>query len=219
VSFSLTGVLSASGLEIELTPARVHALSTTITEFAALRRSEGLADGRGQLGCLEEGAGIGRSVRDRNSNRGPRNITRHLTPRHAESKSAGPDGQRATSTTVGLLARRHVTPVHVFHLGKETNQLEGVEQGQVRNLADVQEMFESPKRSLWDAVYLPRLKATSIRALTEESGIAESLLHRYKKGTTRPTPRQMKLLVACLRLELSKMGSCQAGADAAQTDK
>ena len=118
---------------------------------------------------------------------------------HAESKSAGPDGQRATSTTVGLLARQHVTPVYVFHLGKETNQLEEVAQGQVRDLADVQEMFESPKRSLWEAVYLPRLRATNILALAEESGIAESLLHRYKKGATRPTPKRMKLLVACLR--------------------
>jgi hypothetical protein len=118
---------------------------------------------------------------------------------HAESKSAGPDGQRATSTTVGLLARRHVTPVYVFHLGKETNQLEEVEQGQVRDLDDVQELFENPKRSAWEAVYRPLLATANLRDLAEESGIRDNLLRMYRAGTMRPTGRQMKLLVACLR--------------------
>jgi hypothetical protein len=120
---------------------------------------------------------------------------------HAESKSAGPDGQCATSSTKGLLSRRHVTPVYVYYVGKETNKLEEVEQGQVRDLGDVQEMFESPKRSAWDAVYRPQLAKANLRELAEESGISERLLRKYRAGTTRPTARQMKLLVACLRLD------------------
>ena len=122
---------------------------------------------------------------------------------HAESKSAGPDGQRATSTTVGLLRRRHVTPVYVYHLGKETNQLEEVAQGQVRDLADVQEMFESPKRSAWDVVYRPLLVKVNLQELAEESGIRDNLLRKYRAGTTQPTARQRKLLVACLKLHAS----------------
>ena len=118
---------------------------------------------------------------------------------HAESKSAGPDGQQATSTTVGLLAWRHVTPVYVYHVGKEPNQLEEVAQGQVRDLADVQEMFESPKRSAWDVVYRPLLAKVNLQELAEESGVRDNLLRKYRAGTTQPTARKMKLVVACLR--------------------
>ena len=57
----------------------------------------------------------------------------------------------------------------------------------------------SPTRSAWTAVYLPRLKQANLRALAEESGIRDNLLRKYRSGRTRPTAKQMQLLVACLR--------------------
>lgn len=118
---------------------------------------------------------------------------------HAEAKSAGPNGKSADASAIGVLSRRHVTPAYCYHLGKETNQLEEVRQGQVRDLAQIQEAFEHPTKSAWETVYLPRLKAVNIREFAEETGIAESLLHRYRNGTTKPGLRQLKVLVATLR--------------------
>ena len=124
---------------------------------------------------------------------------------HPESKSAGPDGFPAGPQTIGLLTRRHVEPVYLFRLGKETNRLEEVEQGQIRTWEEVQEVYEHPRRMAWEEVYLPLLNALPIRQIEAETGIAESLLHRYGKGLVRPTPRQMKRLISCLRLHLDEL--------------
>ncbi len=121
---------------------------------------------------------------------------------HPESKSADVDGFQAGPETVGLLRRRRVEPVYLFRLGKETNRIEEVEQGQVRTWEEVQEVYEHPRRTAWEEAYLPLLVALPIRQLESESGIAESLLHRYRTRKVCPTPRQMKRLTECLKLHL-----------------
>ncbi len=45
---------------------------------------------------------------------------------HPEAKSAGPDGRPCDHDTTGLLQRRHVTPTHIIHTGKESNRLEAL---------------------------------------------------------------------------------------------
>src|SRR6266704_2727213 len=75
--------------------------------------------------------------------------------------------------TTGLLQRRHVEPVYCFRIGKESNRLEEVEQGQVRTLDEVQEIFEHPRRTAWEEVYLPLLATIPARQLEAETGIRE----------------------------------------------
>ncbi len=66
-------------------------------------------------------------------------IARHHT--HPEAKSLGPDGTPCGKRTVGLLQRRPVELRDLVHIGKETNRLEAVEQGLMRNWDDVQLVF------------------------------------------------------------------------------
>lgn len=124
---------------------------------------------------------------------------------HAESKSADLTGVPAGPETEGQLARRHVEPVYIFRLGKETNRIEEVEQGHIRTWEEVQEVYEHPRRTAWEVLYLPLLGTLPLRQLEAEVGIAESLLHRYRKGTVRPTPRQMKRIIECLKVHLGEV--------------
>jgi hypothetical protein len=82
-----------------------------------------------------------------------------------------------------------------------------VEQGQVRTLEEVQEIFEHPRRSAWEEVYRPLLTTIPARQLEAETGIRESLLIRYRKGLIRPSARQLKRLVGALRFHLFRSGS------------
>lgn len=126
---------------------------------------------------------------------------------HAEAKSAGPNGEPAGPATAGLLQRRHVEPVYCFRIGKESNRLEEVEEGQVRTLDEVQEIFEHPRRTAWEEVYLRLLNAIPARQLEAETGIRESLLIRYRKGLVHPSPRQLKRLIQCLKFHLSELAA------------
>ena len=124
---------------------------------------------------------------------------------HPEAKSAGPTGEPTGPATAGLLQRRHVEPVYRFRIGKESNRLEEVEQGQVRALEEVQEIFDHPGRTAWDEVYLPLLATIPARQLEAETGIRESLLIRYRKGLVRPSARQLKHLIGALRFHLPEL--------------
>jgi hypothetical protein len=125
---------------------------------------------------------------------------------NAESKSARLGGWEADGMSVGLLARRHVTPLYFFSIGKESNRLEAVERGEIRSLADVQEMLEDPKRTFWATICLPRLNAIPARELAAETGIAESLIIRYRKGEVKPGPANLKRLIGALR---GRLGTAQ----------
>ncbi|MEZ4412421.1 MAG: helix-turn-helix transcriptional regulator [Gemmatimonadales bacterium] len=117
---------------------------------------------------------------------------------HPESKSAAPGGARVTGRTVGLLERRHVTPLYFFRLGKESNKLEAVLRGEIQALEEVQEIHENPGATAWEAVWLPMLQTVSAQELAEATGISGSLIHRYRKGRVRPRRQTLKLLIGML---------------------
>lgn len=60
---------------------------------------------------------------------------------HPEAKSLGPDGMPCGKRTIRLLGRRPIRLGELVHIGKETNRLEEVEQGQVHDWDEVQLMF------------------------------------------------------------------------------
>lgn len=132
---------------------------------------------------------------------------------HTEAKSAGPTGEPTGPATAGLVQRRHVEPVYLFRIGKESNRLEEVEQGQVRTLEEVQEIFEHPVRTAWDEICLPLLATIPARQLEAETGIRESLLIRYRKGLVRPSARQLKRLIGALRFHLPELARSCVGSD------
>jgi hypothetical protein len=77
---------------------------------------------------------------------------------HPEAKNLGPGGLPCSSSTAGLLARRHVCPSWVQHIGKKANRLEDVEWGDVSDWEEVLERFESRGKGEWEVEALPTLK-------------------------------------------------------------
>lgn len=121
---------------------------------------------------------------------------------HPEAKSAGPSGEPTSSTTAGLLQRRHVEPVYFYRIGKESNRLEEVERGEIRTLEEVQEILEHPRATYWETICLPLLNTIPATELERETGIRESLLIRYRKKQVTPSPRNLKRIMGALRLRL-----------------
>ncbi len=118
---------------------------------------------------------------------------------HTESKSAEASGHSMSEMTVGALERRHVMPVNFFRLGKESNQLEAVQRGEVRDLGAVQEKLKDPQGTYWDTVCLPILNEVPARELAAETGTAESLIIRYRKGLVKPNGANLRRLIGALR--------------------
>jgi hypothetical protein len=69
--------------------------------------------------------------------------------------------------------------------------------GQCRDL-------EHPRRTAWEELYLRLLQQLPVGEVAQGTGIARSLLIRYRKRLVRPRPQQMKRLVAYLKLRLSE---------------
>ncbi len=93
---------------------------------------------------------------------------------HPEPKSAAPDGSACGLTTRGLLARRPVLATGVFYVGKESKQVEEVEQGIVHD---------------WDEVArcrgVPQFVRRSPKTHAERAGRATrpSCAHEHASGT------------------------------------
>ena len=82
---------------------------------------------------------------------------------HPEAKSLGPDGQPCHRQTVGLLSRRHVTPIPPLrHRGKEGNRIDEREAGVADPDATHTEYHESDQDPLW------QLTVRSLRKLADE---------------------------------------------------
>lgn len=100
---------------------------------------------------------------------------------HPERKSGDPDGGVGRRTSTGLLPRRPVIAVGIRHIGKETNQLDEVEEG----LIDV---VESPhvqyidERGEWERI-LPRLREIGVPELARLTGMSpRTLRSRINSG-------------------------------------
>lgn len=118
---------------------------------------------------------------------------------HPEPKSLAPDGWPCRGETVGLLARRHVAPSFVLHIGKEANRLEDVERGDVQEWEEVQETFERRGRREWELDTLPELRRLAGTALGAErlaaaSGLHPRQIYRIIKRGKRPPPRTLRIL-------------------------
>ncbi len=100
-------------------------------------------------------------------------------------------------------------PVYLFRIGKESNRYEEVERGEIRELDEVQEILENPRATAWKKTYMPLLKRLSASELAGETGIAESLLIRYRKGQVRPRLRLVKRLMQCLKSHFAKTSQWQ----------
>jgi hypothetical protein len=118
---------------------------------------------------------------------------------HTESKSGDPSGGPGRRTSVGLLPRLHVAAAGApRHIGKESNQLDDVEEGAVVDPEDVYVEYRD-ERQEWEAS-LPALRRLrderGWRALAEVSGLSERAVRYALNGGKVPRPEARRRLAA-----------------------
>jgi hypothetical protein len=113
---------------------------------------------------------------------------------HPEAKSLGPHGLPCSSSTAGLLARRHVFPSWVQHIGKEAKRLEDVERGDVSDWDEVLERFDPRGKGEWEAEALPTLKTIGAERVAAASGMRRRQVERILRSGRRPPPRSLRTL-------------------------
>src|SRR5581483_7187589 len=73
-----------------------------------------------------------------------------------ESKCVDAEGNECGNQTVGLLQRRHVGIDLIKFIGKESNSLEDVESGMVRDADEVYTEYVDPSRDEWTLKIIPK---------------------------------------------------------------
>lgn len=68
---------------------------------------------------------------------------------HPEAKCADSSGAQCKKQSVGLLSRRHVAIDSITYIGRESNQLEGVEEQSLLDPSDVYAGYSDLRRDEW----------------------------------------------------------------------
>jgi hypothetical protein len=113
---------------------------------------------------------------------------------HPESKSADRSGHPCGRATKGLLQRPHVTPSSIVLCGKEANELEAVEQGQVQEWSEVRELYEVPNAGLWEMEVLPLVRRVPAEQIEAATGISARTIHRVRNSGRPPSPMVQRRL-------------------------
>jgi hypothetical protein len=113
---------------------------------------------------------------------------------HPEAKNLGPGGLPCSSSTAGLLARRHVFPSWVQHIRKEAHRLEDVERGDVSDWGEVLERFEPRSNGRWEIQSLLTLKTMGAERVAAASGMSRPQVERMLASGQQPPPRNLRTL-------------------------
>jgi DNA polymerase type B, organellar and viral len=103
--------------------------------------------------------------------------------RHPEAKFNAPDGKPCRPGTIGLLSRRHIQMDGMPHfIGKESNELEAREYGQVADLDEVQTEYVMPA-SAWREMQEELealIDSKGVEGAARELGIEDRTLRRWR---------------------------------------
>jgi hypothetical protein len=130
----------------------------------------------------------------------------HILSR-AESKFCTPNGGVCTSSTVGLLARRHIVAGDFHYIGKEasTRWAGGPDPSMLADAGAVDPADETCREyeRVVDANYLEEIreqaKQFSTRSLCRQSGVAKCAIISFKRGKNTIKPRTLRKLTRAIR--------------------
>ena len=107
---------------------------------------------------------------------------------HAESKSADEVGWVRARGTVGLLQKRQIKAHTIAHIGKEANQLDQRESGELTGdgAADMLLDYCDPAVDAWRTDDLPRLIQLPIKEMAAITGLSERRLRDIYAGRAKP---------------------------------
>jgi hypothetical protein len=119
---------------------------------------------------------------------------------HPESKCADADGKPCDRKTMGLLQRRHLKVEQIKCIGKESNNLEEIDAGTIRD-QNVYTEYLDPKRTEWISKIQPALKKQPLHLLVKACGtrISRRELIELRAGRSKPHRKTQEFLVLVLR--------------------
>ncbi len=97
---------------------------------------------------------------------------------HPEHKSGDPRGGPGVRGSVGVLPRLHVVATEVRHIGKESNRLEEVENGELSAADEVYTEYRDPSAE-WEHEVLPRLREMGAARVAELTGTPERTVRSW----------------------------------------
>ena len=120
---------------------------------------------------------------------------------HAESKYADQNGEASNQTTIGLLRRRHIQIDEIEYIGKESNLLEEVEAGSVRDPDSVYTCYPDIRRDEWVTRVVPELKRLPLQSLIKScnSKIKRRAIINIRANRSRPHLRNQVFLISILK--------------------
>jgi hypothetical protein len=107
---------------------------------------------------------------------------------HPEPKSHGPDDRPCDRTTIGLLARRPVTPTIIAHIGKESNRLEDAQLGLLDASDDHLNRYSDANRQIFRELVVPILKKLGVRETARRTGLGLGAVSAALSGKSTPRP-------------------------------
>ena len=107
---------------------------------------------------------------------------------HPEAKCADASGAPCRSKPLGCSDGATSRSTSITYIGKESNQLEEVEEQSLLDPSDVYTEYPDPRRDEWATKILPKLKAMPMRELIEQTGLSRSTLQAIRAGR-RPHPK------------------------------
>ena len=114
---------------------------------------------------------------------------------HPECKSADASSLVCDRATVGLLRRREIYVGRIRYIGKESNRLEEVQHGMVKNEDEARTTFHDPRLDPWFTYAIPLLKRVSSKQLARATSISSRMIKSYRsKGSQPRQGNRMKLL-------------------------
>jgi hypothetical protein len=120
---------------------------------------------------------------------------------HPEAKCADAEGNVCSKQTIGLLQRRHVRIDSITPIGKESNNLEGVEAGVIHSEQEVYTVYTDPERDEWEMKIRPALKQIPLVRLVKEckGKMSRRALIDARAGRSRPHRKNQELLASIVR--------------------
>ncbi len=101
---------------------------------------------------------------------------------HPEAKSLGPDGHPCDKQTIGLLVRRHVTPIpSLRHRGKEGNRIDEREAGVADPRETHTEYHEPGQDPLWQLA-ISVLRKLPAAPTASAAGVSTRTVKRARAG-------------------------------------
>jgi hypothetical protein len=87
----------------------------------------------------------------------------------------------------------------IIYIGKESNNLEEMEEGTIHSVQSVYTEYPDPRREEWPTKTLPALQKFPVRVLMRLTNKSRSMLIRTLAGRSRPRGNNQILLKSVLR--------------------